>query len=55
MYVGYMNVCVYVCMYVCMYVQKTSQGDFWLMSFTAGPETTSDIVHGVEVSRLDCE
>ena len=27
----------YVCMYVCMYEKKTSQGDFRLMSFTAGP------------------
>ena len=26
----------YVCMYVCMYEKKNSQGDFRLISFTAG-------------------
>ena len=30
-----MYVCMYVCMHVCMYIY-VSQGDFRLMSFTAG-------------------
>ena len=44
----FIYVCMYVCMHVCMYVY-VSQGDFRLMSFTAGPATTSDVVHGSEV------
>ena len=40
-----MYVCMYVCMYTCVYVcMYVSQGDFRLMSFTAGRCGTALIV-----------
>ena len=41
----YMYVCMYVYMYVCIYEKKTSQGDFRLMSFTAGRCSTPLILN----------
>ena len=41
-----MFICMYACVYVYIYV---SQGDFWLISFTAVPATTSSVVYGVYI------
>ena len=62
---GTLHICMYACMYVYRYYVWKENLTRWLSTdvfhswpswYAFDPETTSDIIiHGVEVSRLDCE